>query len=241
MPVSGRTACWSSTWIYAAPASPKSDGPRLFADLTGKLAAIPGVLSAAQTYIVPVSGNGWNNNIVIDGKRYPQNVNFNSVGPGYFRTMGTPMLAGRDFDGRERPGPERSAIVTELFAHTFFPGRDPIGQVLQVDEPPGRPRPLNRIIGVVKDTKYTDLREEFTPLVFFAASQEEKPDPFLQVVMRSTAPLTIITAQVTSIVGRADSNIIVQFSTLPRMIRDSLHPRAADGDAVRLLRRASRR
>jgi putative ABC transport system permease protein len=193
-----------------------------FADLTGKLAAIPGVLSAAQTYIVPVSGSGWNNNIVIDGKKYPQNVNFNSVGPGYFRTMGTPMLAGRDFDGRERPGPERSAIVTELFAHTFFPGRDPIGQVLQVDEPPGRPRPLNRIIGVVKDTKYTDLREEFTPLVFFAASQEEKPDPFLQVVMRSTAPLTSITAQVTSIVGRADRNIIVQFSTLPRMIRDSL-------------------
>jgi predicted permease len=201
---------------------PEERRTALFADLTARLGAIPGVSSAAQTFIVPVSGSGWNNNIVIDGKKYQQNVNFNSVSEGYFRTMGTPLLAGRDFDARERPGAEKSAIVTELFARTFFSGRDPIGQVFQVDEPPDRPRPLNRIVGVVKDTKYTDLREEFTPLVFLAASQEEKPDPFLQVVMRSTAPLASITSQVTSIVGQANSTIIVQFQTLPGMVRDSL-------------------
>jgi predicted permease len=180
------------------------------------------VTSAAQAFIVPVSGSGWNNNIVIDGKKYPDNVNFNLVSDGYFRTMGTPLLAGRDFDGRERSGPEKSAIVTELFARKFFAGQDPIGKVFQVDEPPDRPRTLNRIIGVVKDTKYTDLREEFTPLVFFAAAQEEKPDPFLQVVMRSTAPLATITSEVISAVGQANSNIIVQFQTLPGMVRESL-------------------
>ena len=113
---------------------------------------------------MPVSGSGWNENIVIDGKKYKENVNFNRVSPGYFRTMGTPLLAGRDFDGRDRLGAEQSAIVTELFARTFFHGQDPIGRTFQIDEPPGRPRPLNRIVGVVKDTKYTDLREEFTPI-----------------------------------------------------------------------------
>jgi predicted permease len=193
-----------------------------FADLTSRLSAIPGVMSAAQTFIVPVSGSGWNNSIVINGKKYTENVNFNLVSDGYFRTMGTPILAGRDFDGREGSGAEKSAIVTELFARKFFAGQDPIGQVFQVDEPPDRPRPLNRIVGVVKDTKYTDLREEFTPLVFFAASQEEKPWPFLQVVMRSMAPLTSITSQVTSIVGQTNSNIIVQFQTMPSLVRDSL-------------------
>jgi putative ABC transport system permease protein len=149
-------------------------------------------------------------------------VNFNEVSAGYFRTMGTPLLAGRDFDERDRPGPEKSAVVTELFARTFFPSTDPIGQTFQIDEAPGRPQPLIRIVGLVKDTKYTDLREEFAPLVFFAASQADKPDPFLQVVLRSTAPLTSISSQVLSVVGQANSNIIVQFQTLPSMVRDSL-------------------
>ena len=201
---------------------PEERRTALFAEITSRLSAIPGVTSAAQVFIVPVSGSGWNNNIVINGKKYQDIVNFNLVSDGYFRTMGTPLLAGRDFDGRDRPGPEKSAIVTELFAHKFFAGQDPIGQMFQVDEPPNRPRPLNRIVGVVKDTKYTDLREEFTPLVFFAAAQEEKPDPFLQVVMRSTAPLTGITSQVTSVVGQTNAHIIVQFQTLPSMVRASL-------------------
>ena len=194
----------------------------LFADLTERVAAIPGVTSAAQAFIVPVSGSGWNQNIVIGGKKYTENVNFNEVSAGYFRTMGTPILAGRDFDERDRPGPDRSAIVTELFARKFFPGSDPMGQLFQIDEPPGRPQPLIRVVGVVKDTKYTDLREEFTPLVFLAASQAEKPDPFLQVVLRSSAPLTSITSQVLSTIGQANGNIVVQFQTLPSMVRDSL-------------------
>ena len=193
-----------------------------FADLTSRLAALPGVASAAQAFIVPVSGNGWNNNIVVGGKKYTEYVNFNEVSAGYFRTMGTPLLAGRDFDERDTPGPEKSVIVTQLFAQKFFAGKNPIDQVFQIDERPGLPQPLNRIVGLVKDAKYTDLREEFTPLVFYAASQAEKPDPFLQVVMRSSAPLETITSGVTSVAGQVNSNIIVQFQTLPTMVRDSL-------------------
>jgi predicted permease len=194
----------------------------LYQEIADRLASLPGVESAAQAFIVPVSGSGWNENIVIDGKKYKENVNFNRVSPGYFRTMGTPLLAGRDFDGRDRPGAEHSAIVTELFARTFFHGQDPIGRTFQLDEPPDGPRLLNRIVGVVKDTKYTDLREEFTPLVFFAAAQEEKPFPFVQVVMRSSAPLGVITGEVASAVRQANSNIIIQFQTLPGLIRESL-------------------
>jgi putative ABC transport system permease protein len=194
----------------------------LFADITAKIGALPGVTSAAQAFIVPVSGSGWNENIMIDGKKYPDNVNVNLVSDGYFRTMGTPLLAGRDFDGRDRPGAEKSAIVTELFAHKYFPGQDPIGKAFQLDEPPDQPKTLNRIVGVVKDTKYTDLREEFTPLVFFAASQDQHPYPLLRVVLRSSAPLATITSEVTPVVAQANSRIIVQFQTLPSLVRDSL-------------------
>jgi predicted permease len=194
----------------------------LFADITSSLAAIPGVTSTAQAFIVPVSGSGWNENIVIGGKKYKENVNFNQVSAGYFRTMGTPLLAGRDFDGHDTPGAEKVVIVTELFARTFFPGQNPIGRTFQMDEPPDRPRPILRIVGLAKDTKYTDLREEFTPIVFLSSAQEEKPDAFLQVVMRTNAPLATVTSQVTSIVGQTNSRAIVQFQTLNGLVRDSL-------------------
>ncbi|HJZ76258.1 MAG TPA: ABC transporter permease [Vicinamibacterales bacterium] len=193
-----------------------------FADLTSRLAALPGVISAAQAFIMPVSGSGWNNNILIDGKKYPDNVNVNEVSAGYFRTMGTPILAGRDFGERDTPGAEKVVIVTQLFALKYFAGQNPLGQAFRIDQPPGQPQPLCRIIGVVKDTKYTDLREEFIPLVYFASSQAVKPDPFLQVALRSNAPLTTITPAVTAVLGQVNRSIIVQFQTLPSMVRDSL-------------------
>jgi putative ABC transport system permease protein len=201
---------------------PEERRPAFFADITSRLAALPGVTSAAQVFIMPVSGSGWNNNIVINGRKYTEHVYFNEVSAGYFRTMGTPILAGRDFDGRDTPGAEKAAIVTQLFVRTFLAGRNPIGEAFQIDEPPGRPRPLCRIVGVVKDTKYTDLREDFTPLAYFAASQAEKPDPFLQVAMRSAAPLATITPAVTATLGQMNGAIIVQFTTLPSMVRNSL-------------------
>jgi ABC-type antimicrobial peptide transport system permease subunit len=67
-----------------------------------------------------------------------------------------------------------------------------------------------------------DLREEFTPIVFIAASQEAKPDPYLQVVLRSGAPLATITREVTGAVAAVRSSIIVQFQTMGSMVRESL-------------------
>ena len=194
----------------------------VFADITNRVASLPGVVSAAQAFIVPVSGSGWNDSIVIKGQKQKEVVNFNSVSAGYFKTMGTPILAGRDFDVHDTAGGEKVAIVTELFARKFFAGQNPIGQVFQIEENPGAPRPLNRIIGVVKNTKYTELREEFTPIGFFAASQEEKPKAFLQVVVRSSAPLATITSEVSSAVMQVNSAIVLQFQTLQDLVRESL-------------------
>jgi putative ABC transport system permease protein len=194
----------------------------LYADLTARVAALPGVTSAAQAFIVPVSGSGWNNQIAIGGKKYKENVNFNRVGPGYFKTMGTPLFAGRDFDATDTPGPEPSAIVTQLFVKQFFPNQNPIGQIFQIDEAPGQPNPPYRIVGIVKDTKYTDLREEFTPIAYLAASQEEKPELGLQIVVRSSAPAGTITAEISSLVAGTNRNIIVEFQTMKTQVRESL-------------------
>jgi predicted permease len=194
----------------------------VYEDVTHRVASLPGVVSAASAFIIPVSGSGWNNHILIDGVRVNDNVNFNSVSPGYFRTMGTPILAGRDFDAHDTPGAEKSVIVTELFARKFLAGKNPIGQVFQIEEPPGAPRPLNRIVGLVKDTKYTDLREAFTPIGFYAAAQDEEPSPFLQLVVRSSAPLAITTSEISAAARQINPAISLQFDTMKTQVRESL-------------------
>ena len=120
----------------------------LFDRITETVRRFPGVTDAAQAFIVPVSGSGWNNNIVIDGKKRKENVNFNRVSDRYFRTMDTPMLAGRDFDARDTLAGARVAIVTQSFARLFFGGRNPVGQTFQVDEAPGKPQPIYQIVGL---------------------------------------------------------------------------------------------
>ena len=72
-------------------------------ELLSHFEAIPGVNSAAEVQMVPMSGNGWDSNIDISGGAESQDVNLNRVSPGYFQTMETPLLIGRDFDQTDVP------------------------------------------------------------------------------------------------------------------------------------------
>jgi putative ABC transport system permease protein len=193
-----------------------------FSELTERIRGLPGVERAAEAFIIPVSGSGWNNRVVLDGTARKENVNFNSVGPDYFRTMATPMLAGRDFTEADTPGRGKVAIVTEQFAKTFFDGQSPVGRTFQIEEGAGVDRPVYTIVGLVKDAKYTDLREEFTPIAFVAATQEAKPDPFLQIVLRSQAPLTTITSEVAAAVASMQPASVLVFQTMNSVVKESL-------------------
>lgn len=104
----------------------------LFARLTERVGAIPGVLGAAQAFTTPVGGNFWNNRVVVGGALQTDYVNFNSVGPGYFNAMGIQLVAGRDFDARDTPQSPKVAVVSESFVKKFFAGRDAIGQSFQI-------------------------------------------------------------------------------------------------------------
>ena len=205
---------------------PNEQLPTLFDSVISRVAGLPGVQSAAHAFIVPVSGSGWNNNIIINGQKPASAVvNFNAVSAGYFKTMGTPILTGRDFDDRrDTPMSEKVAIVTESFVKKYFEGQNPIGRAFQIEEGAGAPRPLYQIVGVAKDTKYTDLREEFKPIGFFPISQGDVKElsPFMQVVIRSSAPLSTITPQVSAAVGAVNGGIILQYQTMKDQVRDSL-------------------
>src|SRR5204862_3695406 len=99
-------------------------------DLLERVRAIPGVESAASTGIVPVSGSSWNQEARVqkEGKWTPQgNVYLNRVSPGYFKALGTPILAGRDFNDHDSLTSPKVAIVNEVFARKYLGTPNAVG------------------------------------------------------------------------------------------------------------------
>jgi predicted permease len=193
----------------------------LYQEMTDTLASLPGVEAAAQAFILPVSGAGWNNNILINGVKPKDYSNFNAVSPGFFRTMGTPVLAGRDFNAHDTPTSAKVAIVNEAFGRKYFPAQNPVGRTFQVEEPPGEPRPAYEVVGLVRDTKYSDLREPFGPIGYFPSSQSG-PNPFTQVLLRSPMTAASVTAEVTRAVMAVNPAIAIQYQTMQETVQQSL-------------------
>jgi putative ABC transport system permease protein len=192
------------------------------ARIVERVHAIPGVIAVAQTFTTPVGGNFWNNRVVIGGAVQKEMVNFNSTGPGYFQALGIRIVSGRDFDARDTPQSPKVAIVTEAFAHKYLAGRDAIGQTFQIEAPIGEARPFYQIVGVARDTKYTDLREPFAPLAHVAATQDGEPGPFMQIVIRADTTTAAVTAAATRAIAEVNPSIAIQYQTVRTQVEQSL-------------------
>jgi predicted permease len=184
--------------------------------------AIPGVTAVTQVFTTPVGGNLWNENLVIGGAVQKEAVNINSVGPGYFQALAIPLVSGRDFDARDTPTSPKVAIVSQSFARQYFPGRDPVGQSFQVFVSPGEPNPFIQIVGVAGDTRYTDLREAFLPLVYLAAAQEAKPGSRLSLVIRAETSLAGVAPAVTRAITDVNSTFSIEYQTVRAQVDQSL-------------------
>ena len=144
-----------------------------------RIRTVPGVLSAASAEIMPVSGSGWNGVLHIPGRPEPAERResmsfFNRVSTDYFKTMGTRVIAGRDFNEQDAVGGVEVALINETVAKRFFPGKNPIGEHIKVDRGPG-PLIDYEVVGLVQDAKYRSLREDPTATVYFAARQATEP------------------------------------------------------------------
>jgi putative ABC transport system permease protein len=187
-----------------------------------RVKTVPGVKAAAEAFITPMSGSGWNQNVLIDGVQKEGIVNFNRVGPEFFKLMETPILAGRTFGPEDRLGAPETVIVNESFARKYFGGANPIGRTFQLDVNAGEPQPHFQIIGLVKDTKYNDLREDFGPIGYFAAAQEREVGPFLDFTVRSDMTLSSLTPTLTRTIREVVPGATVAYETMNTYVRDSL-------------------
>jgi predicted permease len=128
-----------------------------FQSLQERLRALPGVKSVSLARRVPLSlsGGGRAQPVILPGKQNPSDIKCNIVDAGYFRTMGTALLRGRDFTAQDISSDARVIIINQTFARSFWPNTDPIGQVIRIGLAPrisaftiigiARDGPINRI------------------------------------------------------------------------------------------------
>jgi putative ABC transport system permease protein len=198
-----------------------------FADYKREIAkhvsSIPGVESAASAMLIPFGGDTWNDNIITeDSDQDKGSAWMNYLGPGYFRTIGTPLLGGRDFDDRDTATSVKVAIVNQAFARKMFKGANPLGKRFRIHEPPGEPRPLYEIVGVTGDNKFQDMHEEFLPFMYFPAPQQEKPSPDDQILIKSSLPVTSLMASLKQTIGDLNSGIDIEFKVFKTQVHESL-------------------
>jgi len=155
----------------------------------------------------------------------------NAVSPGYFKTMGIPLVTGRDFDDRdvryevgdpkaELP-PYRVAIVNESYAKHYFGDRNPVGRHIGFGTNPGTKTPIE-IIGVVKDAKYTGVRDEIPRQVFFAFMENDFAGGAVMYVRTTSQPDPAF-GSIRQVVRQLDANIpIYNLRTLDHQIDQSL-------------------
>jgi putative ABC transport system permease protein len=192
-------------------------------ELLARVRNIPGVASAAQTVIVPLSGDGWNQAIDIPGTAIQRKwVFMNETSAGYFQTLEVPLLAGRDFTENDTPTSPRVAIVSEAFAHRFLGNTNPIGRMFGIKQPRGKPDKMYQIIGVAGNTKYRDLRGAFTPIIFVAESQDTSPDLDSTILIRSNDAPSVLISALKSMAEGMDPSIVLNFSVLRASILESL-------------------
>ncbi|TMB54068.1 MAG: FtsX-like permease family protein, partial [Chloroflexi bacterium] len=181
--------------------------------------SLPGVAGAAASLTTPMGGLGLRNQIEVPGARV---VLVNHVSPGWFRALGTPLLAGREFSTGDGPGNLSVAIVNEAFGRRFLAGASPLGHDIRGLPVPG---PAVPIVGVVRDAAYSSLREAAPPTVYlpFAQSREVAAFGSMSLSIRSSgAPPASLIRSVTTALDEVNPDLTWTFRPLAEQIDASM-------------------
>jgi len=193
-------------------------------EIVKRLRALPGVVSAGRSYTTPMGDNNYFTPIQADmpDSSMDGDVLFNFVGPGYFESLRTPLLAGRDFNDQDTKNSLPVAIVNQTLVRKLFPGVNAIGRHFRKD-PTAKPTPpLIEIVGIVKDSKYERMREVIPSTVFLPATQVPHDSDAQEFVVRTSIPPSALIPSVQKIVAEVNKDIPLEFHTLAEQVNDNL-------------------
>jgi putative ABC transport system permease protein len=179
----------------------------------GRIRQQPGVSAAAVAFPLPFQSKGSSASFSVEGQPPTSRANrpsalFNTVSPGYFRTLGIPLLRGRDFVEADREKSMPVVIVTRAFVERYLPGKqDPVGRRLLFGTDPFT------IVAVVGDFRRDSLDQPPEPMVFMPYRQFSLP--FMSVVVRSAAPQSAVTTLIRQEMRAIDRDVaLAEVTTL---------------------------
>ena len=203
---------------------PQSDRLEYKRQILERVRALPGVASAATAAIVPISGNGTNDAVWMSGAdRAKQKISlFNFVSADFFKTLGTSLLAGRDFNDTDSLTAPKIAIVNEEFARELTGGQNPIGKSFRREATSLEPELDFQIVGLVATTKYLDLRDEPRPIIYLPEAQQPRQGTDVQIVIHSSGSFSDLTSRIRSLAADINPRMAITFQNFHTMIHDSL-------------------
>lgn len=202
-------------------------------ELIQRLSVLPGVKAAAFARVTPMGYGTYSSTpIVVDGYQpSPEeqpSVEYNQVGPGYFATLGIPLISGREFARTDDENAPLVAIVNRTMVLHYWKGEDPVGRRLQVK---GR---WARVVGVVADSKYESMRESPMPFFYVSLRQDFVRGPALNI--RTTEPLPAVRTALIRAVHALDPNLaLYETITLQEQVNRSTSPQLVAVTLVSIL------
>lgn len=195
----------------------------LFERVEDELGAVPGVTGVTSAIVALVAGNNWGNDVSVEGfQKGPDtdaNSRFNEVGPGYLKTLGIPLLAGREFTRADTNGSPKVAIVNEAFARKFNLGRKALGKRIGS----GGDNKLDiEIVGLAKDAKYSEVKRAIPPVFFRPYRQDDRIGSITFYARTGIEPEQLL-REIPRMMARLDPNLPVEdVKTLPQQVRDNI-------------------
>jgi len=174
----------------------------LTAQLLERVQSLPGVKDASMTRFAPISGGSGTNlsfRVNRDGASpiLAREVWVNNVGPRYFATLGVPVISGREFNDRDTASSAPVVILNQTFAERYFGKGSPIGKIIHLQDTP------MEVVGLVRDSKYSEIRETVEPTVYRAIYQQFNV-PVQLLIRTERSPETIaaaVRAEAQSVIG----------------------------------------
>jgi putative ABC transport system permease protein len=206
---------------------PSEKQVRFYRDLMQRVRALPGVQSASAVMPLPLSGDRMGISFQIEGRpvapKDEPSADVFIAETNYFRTMGIPIIKGRDFEDRDQHTSTPVVIITEQFARQYFPGEDPVGKRIHpgISTWDGDKSTMREIIGIAGDIRNRALNTEPKPAYYLPQSQL----PFTQItaVVKSTNDPRALTSSLTREVRAMDQELpVFSVKTMDEYISSSV-------------------
>jgi putative ABC transport system permease protein len=200
---------------------------QFFIDLKQRLESTPGVQSASAILPLPLSNDRFSISFEIEGRPLPPkdhpSADFFSTGVGYFKTMGIPIIKGRDFDDRDKHGSTPVIIISEAFVRQHFPNEDPIGKRIKpgISTFEDEDSTMREVVGVVGDVRNRNLSTEPKPAYYLPQAQI----PFNQMVgvVKTTGdPRGLISAVTKQVAGMDQDIPLFSMKSMPEYLSSSV-------------------